>query len=183
VAVARPTFGSVALCAAAALAAVATALSLATGPARAGSASELSALESGVYQQINFIRTEHGLAPLKLNAHLGEAADEHSRQMAADGYFEHESADGTLFWKRIATFYPSGSSGYWSVGENLLWASPSVRSSAALQMWMHSPEHRANILDPHWREIGIAAVHAGRAPGVYGHRPITVITTDFGVRR
>jgi uncharacterized protein YkwD len=181
VAVARPTFGSV-VCAAAVLVAVATSLSYTTGPAHAGSRSQLATLEAGVFQQINFIRTEHGLAPLRLSSDLGEAADEHSQQMAADGYFEHESANGTLFWKRIAVFYPSASFKYWSVGENLLWASPSVGSSAALQMWMHSPEHRANILNPHWREIGISAVHAGHAPGVYGNRPITVVTTDFGVR-
>jgi uncharacterized protein YkwD len=50
-------------------------------------------------------------------------------------------------------------------------------------MWMASPEHRRNILDPTWREIGIAAVHAASAPGTYGGQPVTVITTDFGVRR
>jgi len=180
--VARPAFGSVVVCVAAALAAIATVLSLATAPARAGSTSQLSVLESGVFQQINFIRSEHGLVPLRLSAELGEAADEHSEQMTEDGYFQHESADGELFWKRIATYYASASYSYWSVGENLLWASPTVGSTAALQMWMHSPEHRANILNPRWREIGVSAVHAGRAPGVFGNRTVTVITTDFGVR-
>jgi uncharacterized protein YkwD len=49
-------------------------------------------------------------------------------------------------------------------------------------MWMHSPEHRANILDSRWREIGVAAVHT-TAGGTYGNQPVTIITTDFGVRR
>jgi uncharacterized protein YkwD len=46
---------------------------------------------------------------------------------------------------------------------------------------MNSPEHRANILDPNWREIGISAQHAA-APGTYKGLEVTVITTDFGVR-
>ena len=48
---------------------------------------------------------------------------------------------------------------------------------------MQSPEHRANILTPEWREIGIAAIHADSAGGPYRDSPVTVITTDFGVRR
>jgi uncharacterized protein YkwD len=48
---------------------------------------------------------------------------------------------------------------------------------------MHSPEHRANILKPEWREIGVSAVHLDTAPGTYGGRPVTIVTTDFGVRR
>ena len=103
--------------------------------------------------------------------------------MAADGYFEHNSHDGTLFWKRIARFYPSGSFGYWSVGENLLWSSPDVDPAKALELWMNSPEHRKNILTARWREIGISAVHAAGAPGTYRGLEVTIITTDFGVRR
>lgn len=48
---------------------------------------------------------------------------------------------------------------------------------------MGSPEHRANLLSRDWREIGIAAVHTASAPGVYGGSAVTILTTDFGVRR
>jgi uncharacterized protein YkwD len=48
---------------------------------------------------------------------------------------------------------------------------------------MNSPEHRENILTPRWREIGVAAIHVGRAPGTFRNLPVTIITTDFGVRR
>jgi len=181
--VARPSIGIVFACAAAALAASLAAF--APAPAAAGSAgrtTELSLLESGVLAQINFIRVEHDLAPLRLSAELGEAAEEHSQEMAADGYFQHDSFDGSAFWKRIADFYSSAGYGYWSVGENLLWSSPTVGSVGALQLWMRSPEHRANILNPRWREIGVAAVHTMHAPGTYRHRTVTIITTDFGVR-
>jgi uncharacterized protein YkwD len=51
-----------------------------------------------------------------------------------------------------------------------------------MQLWMNSPEHRANILDPRWREVGVSAMHFDAAPGTYQGRAVTIITTDFGVR-
>jgi uncharacterized protein YkwD len=103
--------------------------------------------------------------------------------MADDGYFHHDSFDGTAFSARIARWYPIGSFQSWSVGENLLWSSPNVDPGRALDMWMRSPGHRANILNPQWREIGIGAVHSASAGGDFENLPVTIITTDFGVRR
>jgi uncharacterized protein YkwD len=158
---------------------------LAAAPAFAGGSTSgqasIQALDAGVLVQLNAIRTEHGLVPLRLNATLSAAAAQHSAEMAADGYFGHNSNDGAPFWKRLASYSGSASNG-WSVGENLLWSSPEVDPSAALRMWMASPEHRKNILTASWREIGVAAVHAESAPGTYGGLPVTIITTDFGVR-
>ena len=142
----------------------------------------LTSLESGVLQQLNAIRVQHGLVPLKISARLTASADQHSAEMGADGYFEHNSHDGTAFWKRIAHWYASTGYGYWSVGENLLWSSPDVDPKHALELWMNSPEHRANILAPRWREIGVSAVHVQAAPGTYRGLDVTIITTDFGVR-
>ena len=141
----------------------------------------LQTLDLGVLVQLNAIRTSHGLMPLKLNPALSTAAGGHSSEMLADGYFAHESVTGAPFWKRLTT-YSNSAHGSWSVGENLLWSSPEVGAVKALQLWMASPEHRHNILTARWREIGIAAIHVGSAPGTYGGRAVTVITTDFGVR-
>jgi uncharacterized protein YkwD len=146
-------------------------------------AASLSQLEVGVLADINAFRTAHHLAALRLSTSLTAAARSHAQQMEADGYFAHDSVDGTAFWRRIQVFYPSTRFGYWSVGENLLWSSPGVDAQKALTMWENSPEHRKNLLDPHWREIGVAALHADRAPGVYRGLPVTIVTTDFGVRR
>ena len=143
----------------------------------------LSSLEQGVLTDINAFRASHGLAPLKLSASLTAAARSHSVQMETDGYFAHNSFDGTAFWKRIQAFYPSSHFGYWSVGENLLWSAPDVDAQKALTMWENSPEHRKNMLDPHWREIGVSAVHSSSAPGVYSGQSVTIVTTDFGVRK
>jgi uncharacterized protein YkwD len=143
----------------------------------------LSPLESGVLGDINAFRRAHGLPPLRLNGRLTAAARAHSAQMARDGYFSHDSADGSVFWKRIQGFYGSSPWSYWSVGENLLWSSPDVTPSGALKMWLASPEHRANLMNRRWREIGVAAVHEAAAPGVFKGLDVTIVTTDFGVRR
>jgi uncharacterized protein YkwD len=150
--------------------------------ATAVSRAHLSALESDLLGQINVTRARKGLRPFQLSLKLTAAAHQHSISMAQKGYFSHDSANGGSFWKRIASFY--GYTGYrsWSVGENLLWSSPDVSSAGALRMWMTSPEHRANLLDHGWREIGLSAVHVANAPGVYGGGEVTIVTADFGVR-
>ena len=142
----------------------------------------LQTLDLSVLVQLNAIRKSHGLVPLKLNAALTTAAQGHSSEMLADGYFAHESISGAPFWKRLTVYSSSAPRGAWSVGENLLWSSPEVDPVKALQLWMASPEHRHNILTARWREIGIAAIHVYSAPGTFGGRSVTVITTDFGVR-
>jgi uncharacterized protein YkwD len=179
--------GTQALCTAALAAALAAlAVPVAAAPSTSHdhiARGSLASLESGVLQQINAIRREHGLQPVHPNPELTAAAVSHTREMGSVGYFEHESHDGTAFWKRIKRWYGSNGYGLWSVGENLLWSSPDVQPAGALDLWMHSPEHRANILTAKWREIGVSAVHVLGAPGTFNGLTVTIITTDFGVRR
>jgi uncharacterized protein YkwD len=151
--------------------------------ARSSSSTTLASLESGVLRQLNAVRADHGLAALRDSSRLDAAATEHSREMAEDGYFQHSSFDGTSFATRIEHWYPTTGYRSWTVGENLLWSSPTVDPARALDLWMRSPEHRANILNPTFREIGVGAVHASAAGGSYRNLPVTIITTDFGVRR
>jgi len=163
------------------LALATTALGAPTQPAAPAVA--LSSLEQGVLTDINQFRTEHHLVALRLSPLLTASARQHTQEMASAGYFAHESADGSIFWKRIQGFYPSGPYRYWSVGENLLWSSPDVDAQGALQMWLQSPEHRANLLTARWREIGVSAVHVHAAPGTFHGLDVTIVTTDFGVRQ
>jgi uncharacterized protein YkwD len=142
-----------------------------------------SQLEAAVLSQINTVRREHGLASLRVNSRLTAAAVQHSQDMGARGYFKHESADGSAFWKRVERFYASTKYRFWSVGENLLWSSPDVDGAGAIDMWMNSPPHRANLLNGRWREVGISAVHVMQAPGAYRGLDVTIVTADFGVRR
>jgi uncharacterized protein YkwD len=168
------------------LAASVCALSIGTSTAGATAdrpTSALALLEQGVLHNINALRAQHGLAPLRLSSALTSAARQHSSEMGSRGYFSHDSANGSSFDRRIARFYPMGNKRYWSVGENLLWSSPDVDAAGALTMWFNSPEHRKNMLTARWREIGLSAVHIGGAPGTYGGREVTIVTADFGVRR
>jgi uncharacterized protein YkwD len=168
------------------LAAVALVACALVAPAQSAGERRIAAadgLEKAVLAEINQLRGRHGLKPLRLSARLSAAADAHSRAMVTQGFFAHDSSDGTLYWKRVQRWYGPRGYAYWAVGENLLWASPSVAPGAALSMWLESPPHRKNLLTAKWREIGLSAVHATAAPGVFGGREVTVITADFGVRR
>ena len=150
--------------------------------ARAQRAVLLNRLSDAVLEDTNALRARHGLAPLRVSAGLTAAAREHSREMARDGYFGHESPDGSSFDRRIGRYYPSSGRSFWSVGENIVW---SLRLGAvmALRLWLRSPVHRENLFGESWREIGIAAVRVASGAGTYGGARATIITADFGVRR
>jgi len=154
-----------------------------TARATAGSETSLRALNHQLFAAINAFRVSHQLAPLRESPALDRSARAHSLEMGKDGYFGHSSADGTAFWQRIAHYYPSHGYRSWSVGENLLWATPRISAKSALAMWIASPEHLANLLSPTWREIGVSAVHVSGAPRVFRGQSVTIITTDFGVRK
>jgi uncharacterized protein YkwD len=165
--------------------AVLVAIALLADSALASGRSEtsLQTLNRKVLISVNRFRHNHGLVPLRESAALDRSARRHSFEMGRLGYFGHSSADGKQFWQRIRHFYPARGYSYWAAGENLVWASPSLSARNAMSMWISSPPHRANLLSRQWRQIGISAVGVARAPGVYGDRQVTIITTDFGVRR
>jgi uncharacterized protein YkwD len=154
------------------------------GAANAGTrATALRPLERSVLTEMNGLRRQHGLLPLRFSASLTAAARHHSTEMAARGYFRHNSASGERFSRRIARFYAIGAHSYWSVGENLLWSAAQLNAAAALDLWRNSPKHRAIMLNARWRDVGVGAVYARSAPGVYGGRDVTIVTADFGLRR
>jgi uncharacterized protein YkwD len=95
--------------------------------------------------------------------------------MTREGYFSHNSADGTSASARIRRFYRGS-----AVGETILWRSPSVTPKQALRMWLESPSHRAILLSSTFDSIGLGAVHVSSAPGTFGGRPVTVVVADFG---
>jgi uncharacterized protein YkwD len=158
-------------------------LLVASAVALASRTRENVAFDTSVLTLLNAIRIDHALAPLAVSPELSAAAEQHSEDMIGQGYFSHDSSDGSAFGRRIAHYYSLTSYRSWSVGENLLWSPARMSPAAALETWMASPFHRANILNPSWRQIGISAVSSPDAPGYFGERPATVITTDFGVRR
>jgi uncharacterized protein YkwD len=139
-------------------------------------------LQAALVQEVRALRIRHGLPPLRVSAALGAAANAHSAEMARLGYFGHGSADGASYAARISRYYRPRGYRSWSCGENLLWGSPNVGAARVLGMWLSSPAHRVQLLSRRWREVGVAAVHARRAPGVYADAPATIVTADFGTR-
>jgi uncharacterized protein YkwD len=140
-------------------------------------------LQRLVAAQINVVRHEHGLPRLALSTKLTRAGQEHARQLAVAGYFSHDWSDGTPFGTWIRRFYPVAGARRWSAGENLAWSTPSVTAQQAVELWLASPEHRRILLSKSWRQIGLGAVHADGAGGVYGGQSVVILAAEFGIRR
>lgn len=85
-------------------------------------------------------RSANGLVPLSLNAMLNQAAQAKAEHMIANDYWSHVAPDGTTPWY----FIDQAGYHYINAGENLAYGF--LDSSGAVQGWMDSPGHRANIL-------------------------------------
>jgi len=100
--------------------------------------------------------------PLEPSARLSQVALAYAREMARWQFMDHTGHDGSSPAQRISR------SGYrWSeVGENL--ASGIMKPQDVVAGWLSSPEHCANLMDPLFREMGVAfAVNPRDARGVY----------------
>jgi uncharacterized protein YkwD len=129
---------------------------------------------------LNAQRERYGLPVLKLNKKLSRAARRHARDMVRRDYFAHDTLGGGDFVDRIRRTGYLRDARSWSVGENLAWGSHDRAAPRAItSMWMNSPGHRANILSPSFREVGIGL--ALGAPGV-GGGPAATYATEFGAK-
>jgi uncharacterized protein YkwD len=131
---------------------------------------------------MNAERTARGLGRLQAEPLLGRVATSYARQMVRGRFFDHTSPGGSTMLARIrATSYLRNVVS-WSVGENLAWGSGSLATPrATVRAWMQSAEHRANLLDRHFADVGIGvaagapiALDPGELGGTY--------VTDFGRR-
>lgn len=142
-----------------------------------------AALEAGVVRELNRVRVDRGLRPLRATPGLRAAARTHSRTMLDAGFFGHESPDGTAFSDRIRRFYTNRGWHTWSVGEALLASEDRIPGAAAIvTAWLDSPPHRQIVLSPTFRDVGIGAFHAASAPGAFEGTETVVVTADFGLR-
>ena len=100
----------------------------------------------------NSARAQEGLGALLTNSALASAAFAKANDIIAKDYFAHNSPDGKTPWD----FISEAGYNYTYAGENL-----SIGYNDASELfsaWMNSPTHRENILNPNFREIGIAVV-------------------------
>jgi uncharacterized protein YkwD len=130
-------------------------------------AAGLSKSESSLLQQMNRIRVQHGLRPLRFDTRLERAARYHSREMLGTDVFSHGA-----FAHRMAAFAVRGH----VAGENLAWGTGGLSTARAIvAAWLASPEHRANLLRPSFTRAGVGDL-VGSFQGYAGAH---VITADF----
>jgi uncharacterized protein YkwD/uncharacterized membrane protein required for colicin V production len=120
--------------------------------------------EDAMLVLVNHERTTRGLKPLTLNLKARAVARAYSADMFARGYFSHIDTEGKSPFDRIK----AGGVKFGTAGENLALA-PTL--ALAHQGLMNSPGHRANILGPHYRTVGIGIIDGGP----YG----LMVTQDF----
>jgi uncharacterized protein YkwD len=142
----------------------------------------LASVRAATLCLINRERAAHGERALVTNAHLEAAAQGHSNNMVADDYFEHVGPNGQTPVSRIraAGYLQNPRAGY-AIGENIAWGTLWLATPRAIvSAWMNSPGHRANILNPRYRETGIGISPSAPSSMSEGQSGATY-TQDFGV--
>jgi uncharacterized protein YkwD len=127
----------------------------------APSAAPVAVVAEATLCLLNGERADQGLAPLAANAKLTSAAAAYAQDLVAGSYFSHTGRDGSDVHERIERTGYLRDDRPWRVGENLAWGTGALATPAAIvRAWMNSPGHRANLLNAHYREVGV-----GIAPG------------------
>jgi len=123
----------------------------AVGSAQARRPVAVRRLELAMLRLVNADRKKEGLSALKWNAKAADVARTHSRDMAENDFFAHESpTTGKVGDRFFAARIPTA-----ALAENL--ARNTTVEDAELRL-MASPGHRKNILNPQYTELGIGIV-------------------------
>jgi uncharacterized protein YkwD len=128
----------------------------------AAAASAVEITTKSVVDEMNVRRAKAGLAPLREDSRLSQAADDRMRDMEEQGYWNHSDPQGRspFQWLR-----PRGYD-FSYAGENL--ASGFETAEIMVDGWMESKGHRENILSPFYSECGVSIIDGattGRATG------------------
>lgn len=117
----------------------------------------------------NAQRASHNLPVLAMSGQLSQAAFLKAQDMFKEQYWAHVSPSGITPWH----WFGEAGYNYSYAGENL--AKNFSSADAATLAWMASPEHRANILDTHYTQIGFAVVD-----GMIEGKPTSLIVALYG---
>jgi uncharacterized protein YkwD len=119
-----------------------------------------NSLERQAFDLINSERAKNGLQPLIWDGELCRVARLHSESMGRQNFFDHEGPDGNLLDRVTARGI------MWrSLGENIAYnQGHNDPAGVAVDQWMHSSKHRANILRGIFTHsaIGVARMPDGR---------------------
>jgi len=110
--------------------------------------------EEEILRLLNQERQSRALPALAASEPLQQAARKHSRRMADAHQISHKLSGEHDLTRRLGR-----ETEHFDVsGENVAVAASAARAHAAL---MHSPGHRANILDSDYNSVGIGVVRSG----------------------
>lgn len=115
----------------------------------------ISHVRGRVRSLVNAARAGAGLDPLRRNGELTRAAQAHAIDMAERHYLDHDTQGGATWSERIRQFGFGGG----NIGENI--AHGHDDAAAVVDGWLHSPRHRARILDPAYTEMGVGFAPEG----------------------
>lgn len=133
-----------------------------------GDATSMSA--TGLLADTNVQRTNDHEAVLNLNSRLTDAAQAKASDMVARNYWSHDTPNGKTPW----TFITAAHYNYQAAGENLAYGFPD--STSVVTGWMNSAEHRANILDKNYRDVGFGIVSS---PNYQNSGPKTIVVAMY----
>lgn len=134
-------------------------------------ASEMS--RSGLLSGTNNARSANGFAPLSLNSQLNSSAQAKAQDMANKDYWAHVAPDGTQPWY----FFEQAGYSYIKAGENLAYGF--TTSQGAIDGWMNSATHRANVLGDYY-DVGFGIVNA---PNYQSSGEQTIVVAHYGTQQ
>lgn len=117
--------------------------------------SSLTADEKEVFDLINAKRTAAGLSALKIDAELQNVARAKAEDMVKNNYFSHTSPTYGSPFDMMKSFGVS----YKTAGENIAGNSS---NTGAVNAWMNSEGHKANILNSSFNYTGVAVVKSSK---------------------
>lgn len=122
----------------------------------------------------NFARHKSGLGDLGTAASLEHSAIRKTDDVLRCDSFSHYACGRQFdYWMQRSGYL---SARCWRAGENLAWGTGDLASVRKIFVaWLHSPEHRANLLG-RYSQIGIAL----SVGNLEGHRGAHVWTQEFG---
>ena len=121
---------------------------------------------------LNQDRQSAGLSVLKENASLDKAALLKAQDILNNDYFSHQSPAGISPWY----WFQKVGYNYKFAGENL--AIGFLDSTEVYQAWLGSSSHRANILNPNYKEVGTAIL-----TGDFKENKTVVVVQFFGTSK
>ena len=112
-------------------------------------------IERRAFEQTNIARVKNGLPPLAWDADVCRMARIHSESMSRQGYFAHVTPEGLRLRDRARV---AGILRYAVLGENIAYNQGFDDPGAfAVERWMQSEKHRANILSSEYRAMAIGS--------------------------